>query len=299
MDADAPDLRFEANVLHVTWTETVAGGKVHAFERRFTPGPGGTGTWSTAVALQSEPTQNAGNPAIGSFGGTPFIIWAEGVATGGGPVRGSTVLKHDPAVAAAQTAAAQPTDISLTSATLNGIAAGDPGVYAASFEYGPTSAYGQILPVGDVVHNAPDPGQPFSAPLTGIQPGQVVHYRANLHTALGTLSGLDQSFMTLQIPNPPPTPTIPTPTTTTPTTPTVPAKPRLHRVRVVFPLQRRGIVTFEVHRRTARGALVSRHRRAFARGRHVQVLPIRGTGRYIVLIKARGARTIARPFALR
>jgi hypothetical protein len=59
-DADEPDLRLEGNVLHVTWKEVVTGGKVHEFERRFTPGPGGTGSWSTAVDIQVDSSLDGG-----------------------------------------------------------------------------------------------------------------------------------------------------------------------------------------------------------------------------------------------
>ncbi|MDX6646659.1 MAG: hypothetical protein QOK40_2386 [Miltoncostaeaceae bacterium] len=290
-DADEPDLRFEGNVLHVTWKEVVAGGKVHEFERRFTPGPNGTGNWSTAVDIQIDATLDGGNPAVSSFGGTPFITWAEGPTppTAGDPVVGSVVLRHDPATAAAQTAAA--TNVLSTSATLNGAATGDPGVYAVSFDVGPTTAYGQTLQVGDITHNAPDPSQPFSAPLTGLAPGTVVHYRANLTTALGTVNGVDQ-VLTTTTPVPiGPAPVIPTTPTTTVPVVTPPPKPRLHRVRVRFRLATRGIVRFEVHRRTARGKVVARFRRGFARGRRTFVVPIRATGRFVVVVRF-GKRTL-------
>jgi hypothetical protein len=291
-DADEPDLRFEGNVLHVTWKEVVPGGRVDAFARRFTPGPGGTGSWSTAVEIQVDPTQDAGNPAIASFGGTPFVSWAEGPApaTAGDPVLGSVVLRHDPSAVSAETGGAI---IAALSATLLGAATGDPGVYAASFDYGPTGAYGQTLPVGDITHNAPDPSQPFNAPLTGLAPGTVVHYRATLTTALGTVTGADQVFTTptpVPILPPPPIPTTPTPTVPVVTpTPT----PKLHRVRVRFRVRTRGAIRFEVHRNRARGRVVARFRRGFAVGRRTYVVRILGTGRFVVLVKTRGGRRLA------
>jgi hypothetical protein len=294
-DADEPDLRFEGDVLHVTWKEKVSGGGVHEFERRFTPGLNGTGSWSTAQDIQVDTSLDGGNPAISSFGGTPFVTWAEGPtpATSGDPVVGSLVLRHDPANVTAQTAAA--TNVTGTSATLNGAAAGDPGVFAASFEFGATTAYGQTLPVGDLTHNAPDTSQPFSAPLTGLAPGSVIHYRADLVTALGTVTGPDQTFTT---PAPVPTP-LPTPTTTTPVVVSPPPKPKLHRVRITFRLTARGVVKFEVHRKNATGKVVARFRHGFAKGRRTFVLPVRATGRFVVVIRVGRRKVAAKVIVLR
>jgi hypothetical protein len=77
-------------------------------------------------------------------------------------------------------AARQPTDVTKTSATLNGSV--DPRgapITSCSFEYGTTSAYGQSLPC------AQSPAQvgsgtspvPVSADLNGLQPGLLYHFR--------------------------------------------------------------------------------------------------------------------------
>jgi hypothetical protein len=290
-EADEPDLFFEGNVLHVTWKEEVAGGKLHAFERTFTPGAGGQGgAWSPAEDLQADPAFDAGNPGIGAFGGSPFVTWAEG---SGDPVEGHTLLKHRPADETAQTLA--PSAITATSATLNAAAAGDPGVFAASFDV--TDAKGtRTVAAGDVTHNAPDPSQPFGADLTGLAPNSIVHVRAKLATALGTLVGNEQDFVTGGAGAPgavglPPTP----------------AKVKtkrvgVHRVRVVFNLKRRWKVTVAAHRGTRRGRVVARVTRKFHKGRNVAFIRIPGSGRFVVTIRPRaGARkqTVVRTLTIK
>jgi len=276
--ADEPDLFFEGDVLHVTWKETVAGGKLHAFARTFTPGANGAGgTWSAAEDLQVDPTQDAGNPGIGAFGGSPFVTWAEGT---GDPTAGHTILKHDPATEQAQTLA--PTAITATSAHLNGAAAGDPGVFAASFEVtDPTGT--RTVGAGDVTHNAPDPSQSFGVDLTGLAPNSIVKVRAKLATALGTIAGPEQDFVTAGsgaagAVGLPPTPQ---------QVGVKAAGPQVHRVRVAFKLGRTWKVTIKAHRGTRTGRVAASLTKKFHKGRNVAFLNIRGSGRFVITITPR------------
>ena len=289
-NADEPDIRFEGNVLHVTWKETVPGGKTHEFERRFTPGAGGQGGhWSAAADLQVDPAQDAGNPSIGSFGGSPFVTWAEGSAISGGDIFGHTLLKHDTATETAQTMAAS--DITASSATLSGAAAGDPGVFAASFEVTKGTGAPADVNAGDVVHTAPDASRSFSTPLTGLAPNTVVHVRAKLATAFGAITGADQPFVTAGSGAPG---AVGLPATVK----KVHIVRRHGRVRVSFTLSRSWKVNIAVHRRTRTGRVVLRVSRQLHRGRNTVVLPLHGHGRFVITIKPRAGATVARVIRL-
>jgi hypothetical protein len=284
-EADEPDLFFEGNVLHVTWKEQVANGKLHTFERFFTPGAGGVGgQWSAAEDLQVDPNAQSGNPGIGTFGGSPFVTWAEG---SGDPVAGHTLLKHDPATETAQTGT--PTAITSTSATLAAAAAGDPGVFAASFDVTDKTGVTKNVPAGDVTHNAPDPNQAFTAAVTGLAPNSIVHVKAKLATALGTIVGNDQPFVTAGSGAPgavglPPTPKQVKINITRGT---------LHRVRIQFTFSRKWKARIAVHKGTRRGRTVASIIRKFPKGRNVVVLKfLGGPGKYTVTIDPRAASKV-------
>jgi hypothetical protein len=294
-DADEPDLHFEGNVLIVTWKESVPGGTTHVFARRFTPGPAGQGgTWSPAEDLQVDPSLESGNPSIGSFGGSPFVAWAEGSEDGNGIVRGHTLLKHDPANVVAQTGA--PTAITGTSATLAGAAAGDPGVFAASFD---VTAGGQTrsVPAGDVTHNAPDPSKAFTAALTGLAPNSVVQVRAKLATALGVVSGPAQNFVTAGSGAPGALGLPPVARRVKVTAPKRAAK--IRRVRVAFTISRKWKVSIVAHKGTKRGPIVGRLIARFHKGRNIAIVPVRGRGRVVFVITPRAGKTILKAATVR
>jgi hypothetical protein len=283
-EADEPDLFFEGNVLHVTWKEQVASGKLHAFARTFTPGPGGVGgQWSQAEDLQVDQGADSGNPGIGAFGGSPFVGWAEG---SGDPVAGSTRLAHDPASETAQTG--KPTSITATTATLNAAAAGDPGVFAASFDVTDDAGHTRTFAAGDVTHNAPDASQAFSADATGLPPNTILSVQAKLATALGTIAGNAQPFTTggSGVPGAVGLPPTPTKVSTK-----VGAARGLHTVRVRFSIGRKWKVRLVVHRGNRRGQAVASIFRKFHKGRNTAVLRFRGpAGRYTVTITPRAAK---------
>ena len=96
------------------------------------------------------------------------------------------------AAPAATTGAA--TDVTQTSATLNGTV--DPNGVAATvrFEYGTTTAYGQQTP--DEVAGAGDEAAAATAPLTGLSANTTYHYRVVATNADGTTNGEDGTFKT-------------------------------------------------------------------------------------------------------
>ena len=283
-EANEPDLHFEANVLTVVWKEKV-GGRFHTFSRTYTPGPAGQpGAWSAASDLHVDVTHESGNPGIGSFGGSPFAVWAEGA---GDPTRGSIILKHDTANPTLSTDAASA--ISTTGASVSGTLAGTPGVFASSVEFGPTTAYGQTLPTGDVVNAAGTAGARISGTIAGLGPNSVVHFRTRVATALGTVTGPDQAFTTAGDGAPGATGIPPLPAR-----PVVTARPAVRRVKVAFTLARKWKVKIRVHRGNLRGPVVSTTTAKFPKGRSTTLLRIPGTGRFVVEITPRAGKTIVR-----
>ncbi len=280
--ADEPDLFFDGNVLHVTWKEQVASGKLNTFERTFTPGAGGVGgQWSAAQDLQVDPNADAGNPGIGAFGGSPFVTWAEGT---GDPVSGITRLAHEPANVSALTG--PPAQITATTATFAGTAAGDPGVFAGSFDVTDPKGKVTTFSAGDVTHNAPDPSQAFTAQATGLPPNTILSVQTKLATGLGTIAGPPQAFTTggSGVPGALGLPPKPTKVSTSL------AGRTLHTIRVRFSIGRKWKVRLVVHRGTKSGPAVASLFRKFHKGKNTAVLRFRGpSGAYTVTITPRAA----------
>ncbi len=87
------------------------------------------------------------------------------------------------------------TDLTSTSATLEGsfIGNGEPTEYY--FQYGTDTGYGETTPVEDA--GSPNGLKHLSTPITGLQPLITYHYRVVATNGLGTTYGEDQEFTTL------------------------------------------------------------------------------------------------------
>lgn len=85
-------------------------------------------------------------------------------------------------------------DITESSATLNGVVNPHGQATNAWFEWGLTTAYGNMTPLQDV--GSGDTGTTFNDTLTGLAPGTTYHFRAAAQNASGTSYGADQSFTT-------------------------------------------------------------------------------------------------------
>jgi hypothetical protein len=100
----------------------------------------------------------------------------------------------DPAPAVQTTAA---TGVTATTATLNGVIGPARGTTFYTFEYGTTTRYGSLTPIGAVP--ASQGARAVSAALSGLTPGAVYHFR--LITGDGrtwrVAVGADQAFTTL------------------------------------------------------------------------------------------------------
>ena len=266
------------------WKEKV-GASFHTFTRRFTPGANGQGgSWSAAADLHVDASHESGNPGVGSFGGTPFAVWAEGA---GDPTRGTIILKHDPAQTTLTTDTA--TAIAATGASVSGLLTGSPGVYASGVEFGATTAYGQLLPTGDVVNAAGTPGVRIAGSISGLAPNSVVHFRTRAATALGVVTGPDQAFTTAGDGAPgavgiPPVAAAPA----------ARAKPALHRIQISFQLSRKWKIKIRVHHGTLRGPVVAKLNAKFPKGSSHTALRVAGKGRFIVEITPRAGTRVVR-----
>lgn len=96
--------------------------------------------------------------------------------------------------------AAPASEVTQSTATLNATLATDEAVVNYHFEYGTTTAYGQIAPVPDAY--APITGRPVAVTqaLAGLRPGTTYHYRLVASSPGGTeVAGADETFTTTSV----------------------------------------------------------------------------------------------------
>ncbi len=95
------------------------------------------------------------------------------------------------------------TFVSQFGATLNGTITTEEAVVDYRFEYGATTAYGQVAPIPDSY--TPETNEPVtvSQPVNGLQAGTTYHYRLVASSPGGTeVRGPDTTFTTLPVPAP-------------------------------------------------------------------------------------------------
>jgi hypothetical protein len=96
--------------------------------------------------------------------------------------------------------AANATDVSETSAVLNGTITPFGLQTSYYFEYGTTATYGSRFPVGidSVAGNGYEP-RAFSGTINGLEPGTTYHFRIVATNAIGTTQGDDRTFTTAAV----------------------------------------------------------------------------------------------------
>ncbi|HTA15384.1 MAG TPA: plastocyanin/azurin family copper-binding protein [Solirubrobacteraceae bacterium] len=104
-----------------------------------------------------------------------------------------------------------------TGATLKGVLSAGGQVTSYRFEYGLTASYGALTPVQEATLEAV--GQEALAPVTGLLPHTLYHFRLIAENASGPQDGEDRTFTTASTPPPSP-PSPPSPTSTSPAPPT-------------------------------------------------------------------------------
>ncbi len=92
------------------------------------------------------------------------------------------------------------TDITTTSARLNGTVNPNNGATVYHFEYGTSTAYGTSVPSPDAPVGDDTATHAESQKLTGLKPGTTYHFRIVASNTDGTSNGPDQTFTTLAPP---------------------------------------------------------------------------------------------------
>jgi hypothetical protein len=208
--ATRPDITFSGNTPYVSWRQDIGGGVVMGFYGHFVNAANPTFVLDesdvpltpTAQADVREPISSSciatpfngdGSACQGGALGTPFFLF-----TNGTPTRSLFAGAYQPDNLATNPA----TGVSTSGGTLNGSVNPEGASVSVFFQFGPTTSYGQTTPaeptgVTNVV-------TPFSAVLSGLTAGSVVHYRAVAATDFGTLLGNDQTLTVASPPPPPP-----------------------------------------------------------------------------------------------
>ena len=201
VESTRPDITFSGNTPYVTWreetsagTKAFAGHFVNAASPTFVLDESDVPLTPTAQADVREPISSActanpfnvdGQACQGGALGTPFFLFTNGTSPRGlfADAYQSTV----PVTGAAS-------QITTSSATISGSVNPQGAAVKVSFEFGTTTAYGQSTPAQTLgVGNAP---VAFTAALTGLPAGTVIHYRAVATSDFGTLTGVDQTLTT-------------------------------------------------------------------------------------------------------
>jgi hypothetical protein len=206
-----PDITFSHNTPYVSWREDTGGGVEKAFVGHFVNAANPTFVLDesdvpltpTAQADVREPISSSctanpfnqdGSACQGSAIGTPFFLF-----TNGSPTLGLFADAYQPGTPVTGAATA----VTTSAATLNGSVNPQGASVSVSFQFGPTTAYGQFTPAQTL---GPDNGSDaFSAALSALAAGTTIHYRAVATTDFGNVVGADQTLKTAT-PVPPPKP---------------------------------------------------------------------------------------------
>ena len=94
------------------------------------------------------------------------------------------------------------TDVTSTSANMNGTVNPNGSSTSAHFEFGTTTSYGSSTPPINAGSDNSDHPEPGSA--TNLQPNTTYHYRLVATNSAGTTNGADRTFKTAPAPGPPP-----------------------------------------------------------------------------------------------
>ncbi len=214
-DSTRPDITFSANTPYVSWREEVSGATkgftghfVNAAKPTFvldssdvplTPTGTGPGQADVREPISSSciatPFNADGAACQGGAVGTPFFLFTNGTSP-----RGLFADAYEPGTPITGAASG----VSESAATLNGLVNPKGASVRVSFQYGTTTAYGQVTTAQSTgVSNA---ATPFTAQLTGLPAGSTIHYRAVAVSDFGTFAGGDETLTTASTPPPPPPP---------------------------------------------------------------------------------------------
>lgn len=201
VESTRADITFSGNTPYVTWREETASGTkafaghfVNAANPTFVLDESDVALTPTGQADVREPISSAciatpfnqdGQACQGGSIGTPFFLFTNGTNP-----RSLFADAYQSDVPVTLPAAG----ISTSAATITGTVNPRGAAVKVFFQFGTTTAYGQstppiTLPVG----NSPTA---FTALLSGLPAGTVIHYRAVAQSDFGTLTGADQTLTT-------------------------------------------------------------------------------------------------------
>jgi hypothetical protein len=205
VESTRPDITFSGNTPYVSWREDTGSGTkafvghfVNAANPTFvldesdvplTPTGAGAGQADVREPISSACTANPfnadGQSCQGGALGTPFFLFTNGTNP-----RALFADAYQPDVPVTGAASG----ISTSAATLSGTVNPEGAAVKAVFQFGPTTAYGQTTPTQSIpVGNDP---AAFTAQLTGLPAGTLIHYRAVAQSDFGTFAGADQTLTT-------------------------------------------------------------------------------------------------------
>jgi hypothetical protein len=205
IDATGPDITFSGNTPYVTFrtdrngvSTAVTGHFVNAADPTFVTDNGTIPlTPSTLVDVRdpissgctANPFNADGVRCQGGAVGTPFFLFTNGTSPTG--LFADAYQPEAPATGSAEA-------VGQSTATVSGSVNPLGSSTSVSFQYGVTVAYGQSTPAQTT---PPDEGvDVFSAALSGLPAGTIIHYRAVVTTDFGTETGTDQTFTTTSPP---------------------------------------------------------------------------------------------------
>ena len=204
-DSTRPDISFSGNTPYVSWREDV-GGIARGFYGHFVNSANPTFVLDesnvpltpTAQAQVREPISSSctatpfnsdGAACQGGAVGTPFFLFTNGMSPRG---LFADAYQPDTPVTGASSG------VSSSSATVSGSVNPSGASVRVSFQYGTTTAYGQVA--GEQSTGVNNAATPFAAQLTGLPAATTIHYRAVAVSDFGTFVGGDETLTTASTP---------------------------------------------------------------------------------------------------
>jgi hypothetical protein len=203
-DSTRPDITFSGNTPYVSWREDIGGGVEKGFYGHFSNAANPTFVLDesdvplapTAQADVREPISSSctanpfnadGSACQGGAIGTPFFLFTSETPT-------SVLGLFADAYQASGVATGGSSAVTQSSATVTGSANPNGAAVNVAFQYGTTTAYGQTAAAATL--GPDDAADSFSASLTGLPAGTVIHFRAVATSDFGSQFGPDQTLTT-------------------------------------------------------------------------------------------------------
>ena len=200
-DATRADITFSGNTPYVTWRQNVngvptgfVGHFVNAANPTFVLDESDIPLTPTSQADVREPISSSctanpfnadGRNCQASAIGTPFYLF-----TNGSSPRGLFAGAYQPAAVVTDGASS----ITTSSVTVHGSVNPGGASVAASFQFGPTTAYGRTT--GSAKTGPDNHSDLLTAVLSGLPAGTKIHYRTVVTSDFGTFTGRDRTLIT-------------------------------------------------------------------------------------------------------